>query len=265
MAYLPVDGAELYYEVRGDGPPLLLIAGLAFDSQSWQPITGELEASFRVIAVDNRGAGRTRPLAAPTSVRAMADDCVSLLQHLGVSSAHVLGHSMGGFVAQEMAIRYSERVDRLVLAATGAVNLARNNDIFATWAAALDRSEDPASWFRNIYYWTFSPRFFERPGAVDAAVKFAVDYPYPQTPRAFRNQINAIAAFDATPGLDAIRAPALVLAGRDDLLFFERECAEFAAKLPGAQFAAIENAGHSLHLEHPKEFAAQAIAFLSQA
>ena len=98
------EDVDLYYECHGSGAPLFLIAGLASDSQSWQPIIGDLAAHFRVIALDNRGVGRTIPQDAPTSIRAMADDCVALIDHLRLPSVHVLGHSMGGFIAQELAI-----------------------------------------------------------------------------------------------------------------------------------------------------------------
>jgi pimeloyl-ACP methyl ester carboxylesterase len=137
MAMLARGDVDLYYECHGDGAPLLLIAGLASDSLSWQPIVADLAAHYRVITVDNRGAGRTAPPTAPTSIRAMADDCVALIEHLGVPSAHVLGHSMGGFVAQDCAIRYPDKVNALVLAATTSVNSRRNNDMFSDWASAL--------------------------------------------------------------------------------------------------------------------------------
>ena len=143
MAMLARGDVDLYYECVGDGPPLLLIAGLASDSLSWQPIVADLAAHYRVIAVDNRGAGRTTPQTAPTTIRAMADDCVALIEHLGLASAHVLGHSMGGFVAQDCAIRHPDKVNALVLAATSSVNSRRNNDLFSDWASALANGADP--------------------------------------------------------------------------------------------------------------------------
>src|SRR5438309_3680925 len=137
MAMLARGDVDLYYESVGDGPPLLLIAGLASDSLSWQPIVADLASHYRVITVDNRGAGRTTPQAAPTSIRAMADDCVALIEHLGLPSVHMLGHSMGGLVAQDCAIRYPDKVNALVLAAPASVNSKRNNDWFAGWAAVI--------------------------------------------------------------------------------------------------------------------------------
>jgi pimeloyl-ACP methyl ester carboxylesterase len=97
MARFSRGDVDVYYEIHGEGAPLMMIAGLASDSQSWQPIIADLASHYRLITVDNRGAGRTTPQDAPVSIRAMADDCVALLDFLGLPSVHVLGHSMGGF------------------------------------------------------------------------------------------------------------------------------------------------------------------------
>ena len=264
MAMLARGDVDLYYESVGDGPPLLLIAGLASDSLSWQPVVADLAAHYRVITVDNRGAGRTTPQTAATTIRAMADDCVALIEHLGLPSAHVLGHSMGGFVAQDCAIRYPDKVNALVLAATSSVNSKRNNDMFSDWASALADAADRKAWFRNLFYWIFSTRFFNDAAVVDAAIQYALAYPYPQSATAFRNQIGAIAAFDSTKALASIRMQTLVLGSGEDLLFPLDECRKFARSLPNAEFAAIENAGHSIHMENPQAFVKHVIDFLSQ-
>ena len=144
------EDVDLYYECHGSGAPLFLIAGLASDSQSWQPIIGDLAAHFRVIALDNRGVGRTIPQDAPTSIRAMADDCVALIDHLRLPSVHVLGHSMGGFIAQELAIRRADKVNALILAATASASCRRNNELFRGWANALANGANRSAWFRNL-------------------------------------------------------------------------------------------------------------------
>jgi pimeloyl-ACP methyl ester carboxylesterase len=264
MAMLARGDVGLYYESVGDGAPLLLVAGLASDSLSWQPIIADLTAHYRVISVDNRGAGRTTPQTAPTSIRAMADDCVALIEHLGLASTHVLGHSMGGFVAQDCAIRYPDKVDSLVLAATSSVNSRRNNDMFSDWAAALANGADTKAWLRNLFYWLFSTRFFTNDAVVDAAIQYALTYPYPQSPAAFQNQVDAIAAFDSTDELSRIRANTLVVAGTDDLLFPLSVCKGFANVIPNCAFVAIENAAHSIHMENGWAFVEHVIDFLPQ-
>src|SRR5436305_10984221 len=258
------EDVDLYYECHGSGAPLFLIAGLASDSQSWQPIIGDLAAHFRVIALDNRGVGRTIPQDAPTSIRAMADDCIALIDHLRLPSVHVLGHSMGGFIAQELAIRRADKVNALILAATASASCRRNNELFRGWADALATGANMSAWFRNLFYWIFSARFFDDENAVDEAVRFAIDYLYPQSAQSFRNQVDAIAAFDSATELSRLRARTLVVAGTGDLLFPLDACRTFANRVPGATFAAIDNAAHSLHMEQPRAFVDRVVQFLEK-
>jgi len=253
--------ADLYFEVRGDGSPLMLVAGLAADSSYWLPAVDALACRCKVVLVDNRGSGRTTPLGAPTSVAAMADDCMALARHLGLAKLSLAGHSMGGMIVQDCAARYPDAVDALVLVATGAVASARDNALFATWAAlfpAIDRD----LWFRNLFYWVFTPRFFEDRKAVDALVELATGYPYQQTPEALANQVRAIAAFDGTRAASSLRARTLVMAGTEDLLFPVATSAAFARSIPHATFAAVEGAAHSIPMEFPQEFAGRVLAFL---
>ena len=137
MPSMIVNGVDLYYECHGKGAPLMLIAGRASDSQSWQPIVEELSQHYLVILPDNRGVGRTKPQDIETSIQQIADDCMALIGHLGLSSVTLLGHSMGGFVALDCAIRYPERVSQLILAGTSAFNSERNKALFQDWVSYL--------------------------------------------------------------------------------------------------------------------------------
>jgi pimeloyl-ACP methyl ester carboxylesterase len=116
MAIRTINGVQLYYEVKGSGSgtPLLLIAGLAADSHTWQPVIKELARHFLVITLDNRGTGRSGA-ADQISIKQMADDCFSVVRHMGFSSVHLLGHGMGGLVAQNCAVHFPGIVDKLVL------------------------------------------------------------------------------------------------------------------------------------------------------
>ncbi len=120
MPLVQVNGIErfYFYQETGNGEPLLLINGIGADSLKWDPLLPALAARFRVITSDNRGAGRSAAPPGPYTTRQMADDAAALLAHLGVARAHVVGSSMGGMIAQELALAYPERVDRLVLLAT---------------------------------------------------------------------------------------------------------------------------------------------------
>ncbi|MEO8739153.1 MAG: alpha/beta hydrolase [Casimicrobiaceae bacterium] len=261
MPTLALADVELYYEVRGEGAPLLLIGGLAADSQSWLPIVPLLAKRCRVITCDNRGVGRTVPQEAPNSIRRMTDDCVALVRHLGLNSLSVLGYSMGGFIAQDLATRYPELVERLLLASTAARNSRRNNDLFMDLAAALDQGADPKAWFRNFFYWIFSAGFFDDRKMVEVALRLAVTYPYPQSAEAFRRQVGAIAEFGGVP-LAQLCARTLVLGGTEDLLFPARLCADFAKALPDAAWIPIEGTAHCAYIEQPQQFVQHVLDFV---
>ncbi|TDY61222.1 pimeloyl-ACP methyl ester carboxylesterase [Aminivibrio pyruvatiphilus] len=262
---LMLSDVELYYEVHGgDGPPLLLVAGLASDVSSWQTVLPALSEHFRVIVVDNRGIGRSVPEDAPVSVDLMADDCAALIDYLGYGPVHVLGHSMGGFTALSLAARYPDRVKKLVLAATGEKSSSRNTLLFSDLADLYEREEDPAGFFRTVFYWIFSPAFFEDKDTVKGAVEFALSYPFPQAPVSFRNQVNAIAAFDGRNLAVSVSAPTLVLSAAEDLLFASSAGRELAEKLPRGKYLSVEGAAHSIHAEKPKEFAEAVVSFLKE-
>ena len=262
MSKAILNGIELYYEIHGKGTPLLLIAGLSSDSQSWQPVIKDLARHHLVITFDNRGVGRTMPQNTQISILQIVDDSMALIRHLGFSSVNVLGHSMGGFVALDLAIHYPECVDKLILEGTSASNSRRNNALFSDWASYLESGMDAGLWFRNIFYWIFSGRFFENEAAVSDAVRFAIEYPYPQTAIAFRNQVKAMAGYDDTEDLSRIRSKTMVISGKEDLLFPTEVGAGLARAIPGAGFSMIANAAHSIHMEQAQAFSDHVLDFL---
>jgi pimeloyl-ACP methyl ester carboxylesterase len=262
MPGLARPGVTLHYDTRGRGTPLLLVAGLASDALSWLTVAEPLGSRYRAIAPDNRGVGRTVPQDVPVDVDTLADDCAALIDHLDVGRASVVGHSMGGFVAQRLALRHSHLVERLVLVATGDGAGAHNVDRFFAMADRLDAGEDRATWFRSLFEAIFTRRFVATPASIDAALHWALDYPYPQSPAAFRRQCEAMAAFDGRADLVRITRPTLVVAGREDILFPPDLCAAFAARLPGAKLVVLDGAAHAVHTEQPRTFVDAVTAFL---
>lgn len=262
MPTLDLPDLALHFETRGSGAPLLLVAGLASDSASWLTVWASLASRYRVVAPDNRGVGRTLPQDAPASIDAMADDCAALLDHLGIARAHVLGHSMGGFVAQRLALRHPALVHRLVLVATGAEPGAANVALFRDMAERLERGEALDGWFRRLFGFVFTPRFLADPFNAEAALRWALDYPYAQSAAGFRRQAEAVAAFDGRADLARIAAPALVIAGTEDLLFRASDVEAFAGQLRGARYTALDGAAHAVHTEQPKAFVDTVASFL---
>lgn len=264
MPYVNCGELDIYYEIHGDGPPLLLLAGLASDSQSWLPILDKLAARFRVVVFDNRGVGRTTPQDAPSDIPRMAEDCIALARVLDIEKFNLLGHSMGGLIALEIALRFPAYVDRLIVAAATARVSARNRLLFADWSEDRNAGMDPGRWFRNFFYWIFTPRFFESEANVQGALDYALNYPYPQSEIAFAHQVNAMTNFDCRDKASEIQAKTLVLAGEYDLLFPPRECRDLAKSLPHAEFSSITGSAHSIFIENAEDFIAAVAGFLER-
>jgi pimeloyl-ACP methyl ester carboxylesterase len=252
----------LYYELDGRGPPLLLIPGLASDSQSWAPGRTALARTFTLILPDPRGAGRSAPADAPVAIDLIAADCAALLTHLGIERAAVLGHSMGGLVAHRLAASAPGRVHALVLAASGLVD-ARAEGLLADLASAREAGVPAHLWFRLLFHWLFRPAFFSDPRRVADAAKLAAAYPYPQSTAAFRAQLAAAVAGAPRDGA-AVTARTLVLSGRLDRLIDPAASRASFADIPGLTSLELEDAAHSLHWDQPEAFVAAVAAFLGQ-
>jgi len=242
----------------------VLVAGLASDSQSWQPIVDELAQDYLVILLDNRGAGRTKPQNIEISIQHIVDDCIAIIGYLGLSSVTLLGHSMGGLVALDCAIRYPERISRLILVGTSAFNSERNNALFHDWAAYLSSGMDLEYWFRNIFYWIFSKQFFEDKELLRDAVQFSIEYPYPQSDPAFVKKIQAIEAFDCQKSLSSIKHHTLIVCGKEDLLFPPEESIKVLQAIPRTSVSLIEGAPHCIHMEKPRALTDCVLHFMNK-
>src|SRR5512134_2286870 len=208
---------ELWVERSGDGPDVLLIAGLGDPAEAWQPQLDGLADRYRLTAFDNRGAGRTPLPDGPLSVTTMADDAGALLAALEVQSAHVAGFSMGSAIAQELALRHPERVRSLVLVSTyaRADALFRSQLEFWRWLAEVAPSE--RAFFEAFFTWVYTPRAHSD-GSVDQIVEDALAFPHQQSVEAFQAQVDVCLAHDTAGRLSEIAAPTLVLSGELDII-----------------------------------------------
>lgn len=254
------DPATIHYEISGDGPPLLLIAGTASDGASWGPLLERIPGR-QLILIDNRGAGRTR-VDGPLSHLDMIEDCAALLDHLGLGAVDVVGHSLGGHLGRGLAALHPDKVRRLVTLTAGLID-ARSKTVFQD-LARLSFTLPPQDFFRLLYPWLFSPRFFADPDTVSAAARASTDYPYRQSPGDFARQIAAMdrpARFDPA----AIACPVLAIAAEGDLLAPPAAVAAAHAAIPDHEMTTIEDAAHSIHWEQPDAVARAVLDFLDGA
>lgn len=252
-------------ETIGKGEPLLLIAGLGSDSSSWAGVITPLSKHFKVIAFDNRGCGKSNIPSGPYTISDMAGDAVKLLDSLGIRKAHVLGHSMGGYIAQELAIDHPDRVNKLVLESTSLVSSERNNKLFAGFLEELKNGSDYDRWIRNWTSWLFSPKTLKNKELISAFVRSAVHYPLRQSTEGFAGQASAIASFDSRGKTGLIKAKTLVLEGESDTLILPKEAEALAKCIKGSELRLLKDAGHAIHIESPGSFTEEVLGFLRTA
>ncbi len=253
----------MYYVEAGAGEPLVLVMGFGADHLAWGFQMPAFAERYRVIAFDNRGAGQTDQPDRPYTTRQMADDTVGLLDALGIERAHVLGVSMGGMIAQELALNYPGRVRTLQLHCTYARADGWTRARLATARAeriALPREDA----IRSNFFWLFARETYnERPEFVEAILHTALAHPHPQSLVGFVRQAEACLAHDTVERLAALRCPTLVGAAAEDILVPPRFSREIAAHVPGAEFRMIEGAGHVYFWERPDAFNALCLEFLA--
>ena len=239
---------SLAYEEVGEGPPLLLIMGLGADRTAWAPHVSRWAERFRCIVADNRGAGRSPAPPGPYTTASMADDYAALLR--GRGPVDVVGISMGGAIAQELALRYPALVRRLVLVAAWARTSAYTRDVLAGLAAAR-RGLSVADYVTALQCLIWTPGWFDAHGdelAADRAAAQAVG------PDALAAQAAACATHDALGRLAGITAPALVTAGVLDRFVPVALSAELASGLPSGRLELFEDTGHVHHFEDVDRF-----------
>ena len=250
---------DIWVEQVGGGPDVLLIGGLGDTVESWQFQFEGLADRYRLIAFDNRGAGRTA-MTEPVSVETMADDAAAVLEALGIPSAHVAGFSMGSAIAQQVALRHPDRVRSLVLVST----YARPDALFSAqlkfwrWLAELAPSE--RAFFEAFFTWVYTPRA-HADGSVEQIIADALAFPHQQSVEAFQAQVDALLEHDTADRLGEIAVPTLVIAGEFDTILPPRIGRDVAAAIPGARFRLMEKEAHQPFQEIPGEWNARVDAF----
>ena len=253
-------GVRIAWEEHGEGPALLLIHGLGYGRWGWGPVVAPLAERFRVLLFDNRGIGASDKPAGPYSASVLAGDAAAVLDAAGVTRAHVVGTSLGGMVAQALAVERAARVERLVLACTtpgGAEAFPFPEQTVRLMAEAAQM--EPLVALR---------RFVENalaPGAPESLVDEIVELRQanPPDPAGWAAQAAAAASFDGSARLAEIVAPTLVLHGDADQVVDVRNAELLAARIPGARAERFAGAGHLFFWEQPERFVAAVTEFLA--
>lgn len=247
---------KIYHEDHpGPGAPLLLIAGLASDALSYTFQKEPLQQQHRLILCDNRGVGRSPKPPGPYTIAQMADDILSILPDQKV---HVLGHSMGGAIAQYLAAHHPERIDRLILACTQQRFHGRTMAIVESWAGLLQLKPDAALLGRSLFPWLYTQEFLDQPGNLQACIDALRAHPYPLEAEPIAAQVEALRSHQP----QTVRIPTLVLAAEEDLVSTLDSCRLLHESIPGSHFQVLEKTGHSCMLQTPEVFNRAVLEFL---
>lgn len=260
-----VDGGELWVEEEGAGFPLLLIQGLGQSSWVSRFHRSGLASRWRTIAFDNRGTGRSFKPPAPYSIERHADDAAAVLDALEIERAHVLGHSMGGYIAQTLALRRPDVVRSLVLVGTGAGAPTHEPVPESTLSAWLANAHlPPDRYARATMHLSFAPGWTEaHPERFEELIAARLEHPTP--PEAWRAQYDAATRWiEAGAPVEEIRAPTLVVHGDADRVVPLSNGRGIASRLPGAELQVVAGAGHYVMLEDPERFNARVAEFLER-
>jgi 3-oxoadipate enol-lactonase len=248
--------------ISGGRPWLVLVQGLGFDRAGWDPIIRHLKRHFRLVLIDNRGSGDSDPSPERFQVTQMACDVVAVLDHAGIAKAHVLGISLGGMIAQELAAGHPDRVDALVLAATtpgfpGGYPIPGAS--MALFAAGPFLSLDTKR-RRHVMNALSAASVRDRPELVEELVEHLTARP--TSPQGASAQAIAGAAYISRHGPQAIRARTLVLHGHADTVVDPRNARVLARRIPDAELVLFPGLGHLLFWEDPDAFAEAVTSFL---
>lgn len=266
MPFVHANGIRMEYEIAGSGDPLLLIAGLGYDRWMWHKMAPGLAQQFRVITYDNRGVGGTDKPPGPYSADLLADDAAALLAALGIDRAAVMGHSMGGFVAQAFALKYPQRLTRLILSATNFGGPRHVPITPAALAVLMDMSGDPLERLRRGIVISTAPGFAAaHPELIDEWLAYRAAHPidlagYQAQLAIGMGLLAETAAFERR--LPQVRATTLILFGAEDKVVPPANAGLLAAQIPHSRVEILPGAGHFFPLEMPAAANAVIAAFL---
>lgn len=244
MPIMKIDDFEMYYEIHGEenAIPLVLIMGLGSDSRLWMLQVPEFSKNYKVILFDNRDVGRTSKMDISYTIDTMAEDVFNLLERLGVERCHILGFSMGGMIAQAIALRYPEKVRSLILCATASRG-PKGLSVLKMWNGLVESITRLAN---------------------NPLIEHLAKYFYIQLPKEIFRQCEAVEKFDVTERLKEIRAPTLVLAGDRDNVITLWSAWDMASRIPNVEFKILWGCGHAIFLEKWWEFNKEVLQFLKK-
>lgn len=263
MPIQTVNEIKIYYEQYGQGDDLILIGGLTADHQVWKSTIRLLSPHFRISVFDNRGAGRSDSPDYPYTSEMMANDTVQLMDALNISRAHIIGHSMGGCIAQKILLMAPEKVNRCVLVCSRAKPNPVANMILSMREKLQANGITDDLLAEYVMPFLFSADFLNQSAQLKGFIQWTLQNPFPQSAAGFKNQLHAVKTHDISGELHQITTPTFVIAGAEDILMPAVDAEIFSKSLKNSVFLSIPHCAHMPHVEKSAAFTDAVLSFLN--
>lgn len=250
MFFKSFDKTQLWYNVSGQGSPIIFIPGLASDSTTWLQQKAHFEQTHQVILLDNRGCGESEAPPGPYLIETMAKDVVSLMSHLNLEKADIVGGSMGAMIATQLAFDHTEKINNLVLLTPFAKFNSRNRYWFEVTGNIVDKITFE-EYMALVIISSFGCDSYADRKQLDSFCQYFIKPDFPPTPLGFTAQKEGCLLFDVSNQFNKISVRTLVIAAEDDFFTRARDVKDIADQIPNAEFHLMEKTGHTVNIEAP--------------
>lgn len=262
MSIAPLSFGDCYYDVIGQGDPLVCVAGFGADHHVWDSIIPMLSPHYQLVLLDNPGCGQSALPNQAFFIEDFAKGVIELCDYLGIAQAYFLGSSMGGAIVQQLAFTYPERVKKAIISNSFMRAKSLSFSLFAQARSAwFDLPMPQTSVIQAMLPWAFSGHFLTDEN-VQKLTEFTLNHPYPQTKAGYHFQLQALLPFDASSWLHKINVPCLFIASDEDAICFPSQIQDMAKQVKNSEYVCIQRAGHLPHIEYPQLFSDQVESFL---
>jgi 3-oxoadipate enol-lactonase len=254
MATQKVNDISMYYEIHGQGEPIVFVPGFSLDHTMWSAVVDKFKDEYQVILFDNRGSGQTDTPEGPYTIEQMAKDVTDLCATLHINKAHFVGNSMGGFIVQTVAHQHPKLVNSCVIS-NSSTTMQSPFQLYLDAQLELLKAAAPISTLiKAACSWIYSYHFFSQPGVIEKIIEQGLKNPFPFTLRGYEGQLAALEGFDSREWVKTIQAPTLVVSGHQDLVFNAAMVKSMADEIANSSYYCFADCGHLPPIEQPEKF-----------